>query len=296
MDHKVFLASLSVDQRDRLTARSDVKGLLHLAGHLGAIAVFSAVLLSGWPLWWLALLPQGILLIFLFTLLHETSHKTPFASDRLNVLVGQLCGFFLFIPATWFRYFHFAHHRYTQVPGKDPELDVAKPETAWHYMWHVSGVPVWVSLAKVFLGLVTGRKRDTYVPEAQYGAVFREARIYVLMYLSLVLGSVAIESSLLLWLWIVPLLFGQPFLRLYLLAEHGRCAFVANMFENTRTTFTNRLVRFIAWNMPYHAEHHSYPQVPFHKLPELHGLAAAYLTQTEDGYAQFNASYLRSVR
>ena len=62
-------------------------------------------------------------------------------------------------------------------------------------------------------------------------------------------------------------LLGQPFLRAYLLAEHARCPHVANMLENTRTTFTTALVRLIAWNMPFHAEHHAYPAVPFHKLP-----------------------------
>ena len=34
---------------------------------------------------------------------------------------------------------------------------------------------------------------------------------------------------------------------------------------------TWRLVHFFAWNMPYHAEHHAYPAVPFHALPRLHG-------------------------
>ncbi|WP_246694633.1 fatty acid desaturase, partial [Mesorhizobium sp. M2D.F.Ca.ET.147.01.1.1] len=69
-----------------------------------------------------------------------------------------------------------------------------------------------------------------------------------------------------------PALLGQPFLRLYLMAEHGRCPLVANMLENTRTTLTNWFVHKLAWNMPYHAEHHAYPGVPFHQLPEFHRL------------------------
>ena len=66
----------------------------------------------------------------------------------------------------------------------------------------------------------------------------------------------------------LPVLLGQPALRLYLLAEHGDCPRVANMFENTRTTFTTAMMRFLAWNMPYHVEHHVYPQVPFYRLPD----------------------------
>ena len=30
------------------------------------------------------------------------------------------------------------------------------------------------------------------------------------------------------------------------------------------------LVRFLAWNMPYHAEHHLFPNIAFHNLPEAH--------------------------
>ena len=99
-----------------------------------------------------------------------------------------------------------------------------------------------------------------------------------------------------LFAWVLPALLGQPFLRLYLLAEHGRCPFVANMFENSRTIFTNRLVRFLAWNMPYHAEHHAYPAVPFHRLPELHALARPHLRVTEAGYAAFHRKYAADLK
>ena len=64
------------------------------------------------------------------------------------------------------------------------------------------------------------------------------------------------------------------------------------MLENTRTTFTTRLVRVIAWNMPYHAEHHAQPSVPFHKLPKLHALVPEQIRVTEDGYLAFNRKYL----
>jgi fatty acid desaturase len=64
-----------------------------------------------------------------------------------------------------------------------------------------------------------------------------------------------------------PLLVGQGFLRPYLLAEHTACAFTRDCLENTRTTLTLWLVRLFAWNMPYHAEHHAYPAVPFHARP-----------------------------
>jgi fatty acid desaturase len=63
------------------------------------------------------------------------------------------------------------------------------------------------------------------------------------------------------------------------------------MFANSRTTFTARAVRWLAWNMPYHAEHHAMPSVPFHRLPELHALTRSELRCTERGYLRFAARY-----
>ena len=39
---------------------------------------------------------------------------------------------------------------------------------------------------------------------------------------------------------------------------------------NSRTVYMNPISRFIYWNMNYHVEHHMYPMVPFHRLPDLH--------------------------
>ena len=64
------------------------------------------------------------------------------------------------------------------------------------------------------------------------------------------------------------MIIGQPFLRLFLLAEHGFCDLTTDMTKNSRTTKTNFLVRFFMWNMNYHSEHHSTPGIPFHKLQE----------------------------
>ena len=43
-----------------------------------------------------------------------------------------------------------------------------------------------------------------------------------------------------------------------------------NGLTNTRTTLTNAAVRLLMWNMPFHAEHHLYPSIPFHRLPDAH--------------------------
>jgi fatty acid desaturase len=85
---------------------------------------------------------------------------------------------------------------------------------------------------------------------------------------------------------------GQIVLRIFLLSEHVDCPHVTDMFENTRTTFTTRLMRLITWNASYHIEHHVYPTVPFHNLPRLHEHMRSNLKMTADGYTRFTRDFL----
>lgn len=289
MDHREFVAGLTPEQRRELTAKSDRAGLLHLAGHLGVIAALCLLILLRVPFWWVLMLPLGVAQVMLFTLNHEAIHRTVFASRWLNDWIARLCGVLLVLPPEWFRFFHFEHHRHTQDPERDPELAGKAPQTVWEYIRHVSGIPLWIASFKVVVGNALGRNQDGFVPASGRSKVQREAQILLLIYAVLVLVSVALQSLALLWLWVVPVILGQPFLRLYLMAEHGRCAFVANMFENSRTTFTGPIIRFFAWNMPFHAEHHAFPTVPFHKLPALHSMTAQHLRVTSEGYRAFTA-------
>ena len=292
IDHRMIIANLPANERARLTSRADAPALVRMAAHGSLIVLFGWAIAAGVPGWQLLLVPQGIVIIFLFTLLHESSHDTAFASPWLNAAVRTACGFAVFIPAIWFRYFHFAHHRHTHDPQNDPELASPKPETVWQYVKYLSGVPLWISMTGVLLRNASGRNRDDFVPQKAKGRVAREAQLTIAAYAALVMLSAFLGSALLFWTWLVPALLGQPFLRAYLLAEHTLCPHVASMLENTRTTFTNKLVRFLAWNMPYHAEHHAFPAVPFHKLPDFHLRVREHLVVTENGYVQFHKRML----
>ena len=45
--------------------------------------------------------------------------------------------------------------------------------------------------------------------------------------------------------------------------------------------------------MPYHAEHHAFPQGPFHKLAELNVEIADHISNTSVGYAAFTRDYVK---
>eukprot|EP01092_Planopodium_desertum_P003156 TRINITY_DN15417_c0_g1_i1.p1 TRINITY_DN15417_c0_g1~~TRINITY_DN15417_c0_g1_i1.p1 ORF type:complete len:146 (+),score=0.09 TRINITY_DN15417_c0_g1_i1:50-439(+) len=89
-------------------------------------------------------------------------------------------------------------------------------------------------------------------------------------YLAVAVLSCYFQSKVAFTYWLLPSLLGQPFLRFYLLAEHTGCTTGPNMLSNTRTTNTTWFYRKLAWNMPFHAEHHSFPAVPFYQLDKLH--------------------------
>ncbi|NKB53485.1 MAG: fatty acid desaturase [Rhizobiaceae bacterium] len=293
VDHKTIIASLTAAQRTSLLQRSDAAGLKHFAAYLAAMALCTLLIVQQAPLQPLVVLMQGLFIVFLFTLLHETVHRTPFASESLNLWVGRFCGFLVFLGPEWFRYFHFAHHRYTHEPGRDPELASAKPETALQYLTYISGIPETFQRIRTLFRNAIYANRDAYVPIKGKTKVMKEARIQLALYGALIAASIALESTFLVWVWLVPFLVGGPFLRGYLLAEHARCPHVASMLENTRTTFTTPLVRFLAWNMPYHVEHHAYPAVPFYKLPEFHEVIRGEISYLQDGYVRFNRTYLK---
>ena len=138
-----------------LSRRSDVKGLLQLASHLGAIAVAAVLVWLVAGTWWLlvpAELVLGVLLTFLFCPLHESIHRTAFRSQWLNDAVAWVAGFVIFLPSTWFRYFHFEHHRFTHIEGADPELDTPKPASRLSFLFYLSGLEsFWWSFLKTLV-------------------------------------------------------------------------------------------------------------------------------------------------
>ena len=282
-----------------LSRRSDRRGLIQLAAHLALLAATGILVVATSDGWWLLLtLPaHGIALTFLFAPLHETIHRTAFRSRTLNDSIANICGFPLALPPNWFRHFHFTHHRWTQDPLRDPELNPPRPTSVRAWLWHVSGLPYWIAAYGGLIGHARGRVSEPFIPPRDRAAVVREARIFVAIYLATI--ALAIAAGWLTWLlllWIVPALLTQPVLRLYLLAEHGACELTSDMLRNTRTTISNPVVRFLAWNMPYHAEHHAFPGVPFHALPALHRELGPRLGMVSTGYVAANAEIIRNIR
>ncbi len=291
LTHRQFLATLAPEDRATLTAKSNAKGLWHLGGHLGLIALLASYVATGAPLWGLAVWPLGIVLAFLFTLQHECTHKTPFATGWINEVAGHATGLILVQPFIWFRAFHMAHHKHTNDPDNDPELSESHPRGPRALIWHLSTIGYWAAKIRLLLINAKGPAPAPYISTGKRAAIRTEAVTYAALYAA-ILTAMATFAPVIFWIWLLPLVAGLPVLRLYLLAEHDRCAHVADMFANTRTTLTTRAINALAWNMPYHAEHHAWPMVPFYQLPTLHKATKPHLKSLTAGYTQFTKDTL----
>ena len=293
-----------------LSTKSNIAGVVRAASHYGMIVIVGALisLVSsryGLP-WALPLIAaQGYFVAFLFMVVHETAHKTAFRSHALNLVVGNLSAFMIGLPYQYYCLFHWDHHRYTQDPEKDPELIVG-PKPASHTQLAIaySGLlQVFVRIRLMFRHALTGQVIVPWIPQHKRTAIVLEARLYLAGYLLLFVASAALHSAILLWVWILPLLAGQLILRPYLYAEHTGCERTRSSFENTRTTMTGRIMKWFAWNMPYHVEHHAYPTVPFHALPRLNAIVDGhivyrgrnYRTVTRETWAWFRRQRQRSA-
>jgi fatty acid desaturase len=150
---------------------------------------------------------------------------------------------------------------------------------------------------KTYLAIARGRVSGyPFIDEVARPSVVRSVRLQLATYGAAVALSVVAGHPWFLVYWLLPVAAAQPFLRAFLLAEHTGCSEDANAMTNTRTTWTIWPVRFLMWEMPYHAEHHRYPALPFFALASAHASLEPRLTHVaRNGYLGVHAELLRTL-
>jgi fatty acid desaturase len=300
---RAVVSPLPTKQLRELQQRSDRRGLARLAGHLLAVGVAGALyaqLLARsrhWLLCGLGALVLGFTLVTMFAAMHECVHRTAFKSRWLNDLVGWFAGLLSFYNSTFYRYYHGWHHRFTQIPGRDPELDDPKPTGLSSYVLEMSGAYWWLGKLRTHLGIALGRVGGyPFLSDETRPKVVRSVRLQLAVYAAAMALSIGFGQPWFFTYWLLPVVLGQPLLRAILLAEHTGCSESDDALSNTRTTHTLLPVRFLMWEMPYHAEHHRYPALPFFALAEAHEALAPHLAHVaRSGYLGVHVEVLRGL-
>ena len=255
-----------------LSERRNAPGLLYLASHWGAIAASSTAMYFAWGTWWSVplFMLQGVLVNFLYAPAHECDHNTAFQSRWLNVWIGRVCGFLIFSSSEHHRLSHFTHHRNTQNWDKDTELRRPRFNTVGVYVVHLTGFPlVWSKVTGIFRHAFVGAD-EWFMTPAQRRRVVRAARWHVAGYALAGASAVALTSWWPLYYWWGPFVLMRWTYVLQGLGEHTGLTHEPNTLLNTRTLKTNAFMRWVNWNMTYHTVHHTFPSVPFFRLPQLH--------------------------
>jgi len=235
---------------------------------------------------------------------HEAGHGTAFKTRWMSDVLYQLASFQVLRRPTVWRWSHTRHHTDTLVTGRDPEIAAPVPVdiagTLMNFFAIKSGPrELWRVLQNA-----AGRFSDeekSFVPESEWPKVIREARVWVAIY-AVVIGSCVVLHSWLPLLYIgLPSFYGAWLYNFFGLTQHaGLPENVLDHRLNCRTVKMNPLFRFLYWNMNYHVEHHMYPMVPFHALPQLHEAmktdCAPVYPSTIAAYREIIPTMLRQVK
>jgi fatty acid desaturase len=120
------------------------------------------------------------------------------------------------------------------------------------------------------LGRLNAEERD-FIPEGEVGKVAVVARVWMAIYVWTIMACFATGSILPLMLIGLPRFYGAWHHVMTGLTQHiGLAEDVLDYRLNCRTVYINPFSRFVYWNMNYHVEHHMFPMVPYHALPQLH--------------------------
>jgi len=205
---------------------------------------------------------------------HECGHGTAFKTQWKNDAVYQLACFFMMRnPVVW-RWSHSRHHTDTIIVGRDPEIITPRPPEVAKLLLNFFGVLDAPQHLGVMLRLAAGRltaAEKDFIPESEWGKAIRIARIWTVIYALVIAASIWMRSILPLMVIGLPRLYGAWHHLLTGVTQHiGLAEDVLDHRLNCRTVYINPFSRFVYWNMNYHVEHHMFPMVPYHRLPELH--------------------------
>lgn len=205
---------------------------------------------------------------------HECGHGTAFKTQWKNDAVYQLACFFMMRNPTVWRWSHSRHHTDTIIVGRDPEIVAMRPPDMLKVGLNFFGVldvpQAMANMLRYTVGRLNGAEKD-FIPPSEWPMVFRVARVWTAIYAAVIAACFSMGSILPLMLVGLPRLYGAWHHLMTGLTQHvGLAEDVLDYRLNCRTVYINPFSRFVYWNMNYHVEHHMFPMVPYHALPELH--------------------------
>lgn len=271
-----FACKVDRQEMKQMMKRSDKEALMHLGLWLLLLAATGVIAFLTWGTLWCvpAFIAYGVLYSTSDHSAHELSHGTPFKTKWLNTLFYQLTSFMTLHEPVYWRWSHARHHTDTVIVGRDREIAFPRPTRMFmiflDFFFLPSGITEILRTVRHALGNLSAESRS-FVPESEIRKVIFCSRVFVLIFLATIAWCFAIGSILPAMFIVLPRFYGAFLSQLFDITQHaGLAEDVLDHRLNTRTVYFNPVFKFLYMNMNYHVEHHMFPMVPFHALPQLH--------------------------
>lgn len=238
---------------------------------IGAVAIAYTVTLTLGVLGELPLLPAYLLLAaltyFSYTPLHEAAHGNIHGERTSLIWLNDLCGYvsaqMMLLPYVTHRVEHFAHHRYTNQPDRDPDHVISGMsaglwgfiKSALAFIWSQ-----WTYLFRDYWASAPRREKLTFILEFSVALGWRFA---LLAWLPLQTGLILIVAA-----WFTGGLFTAYW---FAYRPHHPYTETAR-YRNTSSLIMPTWMRPLEWfwlGQNLHSIHHAFPRVPFYRYHAL---------------------------
>ena len=275
------------DRLRELTARSDLRGLLHAGSflliYLGSVALNTWLFLRGS---WIAL-GIGCYLHCIFcgfigmeAAVHELSHGTVFRTKWLNATFYRIFAFLSWNSYLHFKESHTRHHQFTYFRGLDREQQSDPIPVRWWDVlsWFTFDYKkfrklIWTNLNHAFGN--TDVDFFFWCPllsreDVKTRKLVGWARFLLIGHLALATLFALSGLWILILLVTVPVFFGTFLSHGTGILQHaGLRGDVPDWRVNSYTVALGPVLSYLYWHMHFHTEHHMYASVPFYNLRKL---------------------------
>ena len=280
-----------------LSKKSDLKGFVHISIFFVLLIITGCLSFYNWGTWWgiFWILIYGNIYCFSNPLWHETGHRTAFKSKFLNDIFYHIsCYMACFEPIRW-RYSHFIHHgnTYSTENPYDHEIEyendlkntiprLIKEIIPFGNLVFIKN-DISFEIIKHSLGINTKVMNDC-IPEKAKPKSILISRLYVFIWISVILFSFYINSWLPALFFVLPHYYGKTFHKLVAFTQHaGLARDVKDLRLSARDMYLNPIISFLYWKMEYHCVHHMYPTIPSYNLDKLHDHIKDQLPKANNG-------------
>lgn len=225
------------------------------------IALFPLVLMDIVPLW-LGFIIATLNVTLAYLPSHEAQHNIIAGKGKplrwLNELVGHVSTIPLVYPYRVLRATHMEHHKHTNDPERDCDIDLhAKSNADFFYKALLNRQPV--SARSGAYGRCLER---TGQQNLIMDAVLMQSAYLIIMF-AMAWSGHAIEAALLWWL---PKLIGETYITYYLAWAPHHPGDEEGRYRDTRA-FKSRFGNLVSMGMQFHIVHHLYPRIPLSLTP-----------------------------